>query len=519
MKKLLQIVLLLFMVSAVYSQSNRFREEVFSAVKRTENIVYGVNATALGLFTPYNEAIPQPLVLDLYEPEGDIEEARPLIIFFHSGNFIPFPDNTSVVGTLRDSSVVAFCMKMARCGYVVASADYRLGWNPEAATDDERRFGIINAAYRGMQDARTCIRFFRESAQMGGNPYSICEDRIALFGDDTGGYLAVHAAVLDNYSKILEDSELWIEGAPNQYIPMIIPEINGDVEGKLFGINPPGFPPFPAGDTLCYPNFTRANSSFKVAVNLAGAVAYKPWIEPGQPPIISIQTPYDNSTPYGCGDVLLGGVLYVINVCGADSIAAAEEAVGNTEIFNNMDEHFVNDFQRSVEAVALARNNGSNCLFPVIGDTITDINPWDFWDPVTNVNHPKGILLNPHMSKEKAEAYMDSILAYVLPRIYVAMGIDDPNMDCISSSTVLPQDAIDIALSPNPSSGEIEINTPASNLMREVKLFSSTGSLAFHRTGIDNNNFKINVSKMVPGMYIVQISFDEGITARQIIVQ
>ena len=81
MKKLLHIVLLLFMVSAVYSQSNRFREEVFSAVKRTENIVYGVNATALGLFTPYNEALPQPLVLDLYEPEGDIEEARPLIIF------------------------------------------------------------------------------------------------------------------------------------------------------------------------------------------------------------------------------------------------------------------------------------------------------------------------------------------------------------------------------------------------------------------------------------------------------
>ncbi|HXR81451.1 MAG TPA: T9SS type A sorting domain-containing protein, partial [Saprospiraceae bacterium] len=138
---------------------------------------------------------------------------------------------------------------------------------------------------------------------------------------------------------------------------------------------------------------------------------------------------------------------------------------------------------------------------------------------VTNVNHPRGILLNPHMSKEKAEAYMDSILAYVLPRIYVAMGIDDPDMDCISSATVLPQDAIDIAMSPNPSSDVIEINTPENNLMREVKLFNSTGSLTFQRTGIDDNNFRINVGKMVPGLYIVQISFDEGITARQIIVQ
>ena len=42
-------------------------------------------------------------------------------------------------------------------GYVVASIDYRTGWNPLAATQSERTYQLINAAYRGVQDARTAL--------------------------------------------------------------------------------------------------------------------------------------------------------------------------------------------------------------------------------------------------------------------------------------------------------------------------------------------------------------------------
>lgn len=44
-------------------------------------------------------------------------------------------------------------------GYVVASVDYRLGWDPVNTSKDIRVFSLINAAYRGVQDASTCIRF------------------------------------------------------------------------------------------------------------------------------------------------------------------------------------------------------------------------------------------------------------------------------------------------------------------------------------------------------------------------
>src|SRR5690606_29502488 len=103
---------------------------------------------------------------------GDTETARPLVLYFHTGNFLPFRNpanpsqlgfNNSCGGERTDSAAVEICTRLAKMGYVVASVDYRLGWNPLASTDVARRFGIINAAYRGVQDARTAIRYFRKS--------------------------------------------------------------------------------------------------------------------------------------------------------------------------------------------------------------------------------------------------------------------------------------------------------------------------------------------------------------------
>ena len=78
---------------------------------------------------------------------------------------------------------------------------------------------------------------------------------------------------------------------------------------------------------------------------------------------------------------------------------------------------------------------------------------------------------------------------------------------------------LEIQTSPNPASSEVLIKTPTDKIMREIRLLNATGSLVFQQTGIDKNEYRLNVSKIVPGMYIVQIRFDEGITARQIIVQ
>jgi hypothetical protein len=171
MKKTFYTLIFSLVLYAGYSQDCRYlTPDFFPSVKRTNDLVYGRNATIL-YFPIFGEAIPEDLLFDLYEPEGDTDTLRPLIIYFHSGNFIPYPYNRSKVGGRKDVSSVEFCKRLAKSGYVVASADYRLGWNPLAASEIERRVGIINAAYRGVQDANTCIRFFRKTVAEDGNPF------------------------------------------------------------------------------------------------------------------------------------------------------------------------------------------------------------------------------------------------------------------------------------------------------------------------------------------------------------
>ena len=140
----------LFLALTVTASAQRlFLEDVFDNVTVTPNQIYGVNATILA-FPVVGQAIPQPLIMDVYEPQGDVSPLRPLVIFWHTGNFLPHPQNGNIGGSLRDSCAVEMCKRLARSGYVAASADYRLGWNPVASSKDERVLTLINAAYRGV---------------------------------------------------------------------------------------------------------------------------------------------------------------------------------------------------------------------------------------------------------------------------------------------------------------------------------------------------------------------------------
>ena len=207
-----------------------FLEDVYDNVKVTTNQVYGINATILA-FPVVGQAIPQPLIMDVYEPQGDTAAVRPLIIFWHTGNFLPFPQNGNIGGTLRDSAVVEMCRRAARAGYVVASADYRTGWNPVAVSKDERVLTLINAAYRGVQDANTCVRFWKKSVTELGNPFRIDSSRIVHMGDGTGGYVGLNVGALDSYIKIptASNGKFLLSDGMGNFFPMIIEGVNGDV--------------------------------------------------------------------------------------------------------------------------------------------------------------------------------------------------------------------------------------------------------------------------------------------------
>ncbi|RYY20076.1 MAG: hypothetical protein EOO36_04295, partial [Cytophagaceae bacterium] len=165
----------------------RYYQPVFANVTVTSNVVYG---SAL----PLTSTTPQQLLLDIYQPTGDTVKRRPLIIFAHGGGFI--------VGTKTDAYPVAFCTRLARLGYVVASIEYRLGFPitgfPGPLTDTA---GIAQAAIRGGHDMKAAVRFFRQDAATG-KTYRVYSSYIIAAGSSAGAFAALETGYLDKASEV-----------------------------------------------------------------------------------------------------------------------------------------------------------------------------------------------------------------------------------------------------------------------------------------------------------------------------
>ena len=176
-----QLLILLFLFTTSLAQT-RYIDKVFDQVSITEDIVYG-NAPDLPFiflfeWNTYNI----DLDMDIYEPEGDEETERPVIIFLHPGSFFS--------GHNELDDMVTLSIDAAKRGYVAISANYRLGLNILSTYSGER------AVYRGVQDSSALIRYLREYHQ----ELKIDPDKIFLWGSSAGSFISLHLA----YS---EDSE------------------------------------------------------------------------------------------------------------------------------------------------------------------------------------------------------------------------------------------------------------------------------------------------------------------------
>ena len=116
----INITIMTLFLSFPYSQL-RYKQEVFSEVIKTEDVVYG-NAPDIpfdGAFEWFTENI--DLTMDIYEGDGDTLTNRPVIIFMHSGGFF--------TGSHEADDMVALSNSSAKMGYVAVSIAYRLNYN------------------------------------------------------------------------------------------------------------------------------------------------------------------------------------------------------------------------------------------------------------------------------------------------------------------------------------------------------------------------------------------------------
>ncbi len=528
----LLILLLLGGLGLQLSAQERYLDQVYDGVEITSGLTYGENFSVLALLS-INTTYKEELKMDVYEPAGDTLDNRPLIVYLHTGNFLPKQVNGSVTGSRTDSSVVEICTRLARMGFVVAAADYRLGWNPFASSPKERTFGLINAAYRGLQDARTCVRFFRKNHSEDGNTYGIDTSRIGVWGTGTGGYIALAAATLDEYTEIVTTTmpegkftiDLTDDGIANP-IPMVIEGVNGDINATSVGIAPPGYI-IPEGDTLCIPNHVGYSSSFDLVVNLGGALGDISWLEADEMPVICLQVPTEENAPYDSRILLVPtptDALPVVEVQGSKLITEKANQLGLNDVFLGMDDPLT---QRAKEASAVAGHDYFEGLYPLNQATNmfgrVDGSPWVWWEASVwdTIMHPSAGMGNvppgatyhdvasfssPTASAERARAYIDTIVGYFAPRAFLALGLD-------SISTSIPSlDNRDVGLtvSPNPSPEIVRIQTNTDYQMRTVRVIDLSGRTVAQYDRVNNSYFEFYHQDLPRGMYVMEVTFDEG---------
>ena len=162
------------------SDSIRYLDEVFENVIITEDVVYG-NAPDLPFIFLFEwNTYDIDLDMDIYEPEGDTETQRPVIIFIHAGAFFS--------GTNELDDVVALSIAAAKRGYVAVSINYRLGLNILSTYSGER------AVHRGVQDASAAVRYLKEFS----GEYNIDANNIFVWGTSAGSFIGLHLAFTED---------------------------------------------------------------------------------------------------------------------------------------------------------------------------------------------------------------------------------------------------------------------------------------------------------------------------------
>ncbi len=159
-------------------KSQRYLTNQFTQVDSIVNIVYGNANNYL--------SVPQQLMLDFYQPNGDVLNKRPLIIYIHGGGF------TS--GTRKYLHIKNILSRMVLKGYVAASIDYRLDPSFVLYNSTTNRREMTDA----MHDAKAAIRFFKANA----TTYGIDTNQIIIGGESAGAITAMMAAYVDKQSEM-----------------------------------------------------------------------------------------------------------------------------------------------------------------------------------------------------------------------------------------------------------------------------------------------------------------------------
>jgi hypothetical protein len=498
------------------SAQTRYLDEVFTSVTVSSNVVYGNNLEVLT-----GAPVAKDLLMDVYEPAGDIVTDRPLILYLTTGSFLPRYINQSATGSKTDSATVEICTRLAKQGYVVAAVDYRKGWNPAEAITDDRTESILRAVYRGLQDSKTCVRFFRKDVATNSNSFGIDDTRIAVGGQGSGGYISLAYGTLDKLSEI--QLQKFYNFTSNQYM------VDTTVLGNWSGIG--------GNPALNSNNHAGYSDDVLMTFNIGGAIGDSTWLEAGEVPIITMQGQADYFAPFQYGIVTVPGTtVFVIDVSGSSDVSRMANAFGNNNVFKtpaitDVYTTRANDFNTANDATY--GNAGDEGLFAFEG-AANGNGPWEWLDTAavkaeaTAWGQNGDVILgnfyasNPVFeylyenfgyayARARAIAYCDTIQGYLSPRLYRGL-LEQP-------FSVAEFAATEVSVYPNPATDKISFVSEDSNPISSILFYSLDGKIVRTESNINATNIVVSNLDLPKGIYFANVRFKEGTTVKKIVIQ
>jgi hypothetical protein len=547
---------------SLQANAQRYLTQVFTDAQITiqNDVQYGENLsiqnTILGSLANPPQQIPPsilPLIMDVYYPSiaADNAAERPLVVYAPTGNFLPAGINGSPTGSRKDSSAVNMAKQFAKRGYVCAVVDYRLGWNPFSTNQIVRTGTILNAAYKGQQDTKAAVRFFRNDRATT-NTYKIDPTRVVLCGEGTGGYVVMAHAFLDQPWKIGRLPGL----GDDKFLRTIVPPDSSVIDtariGNYDGTNAidVNLGPFASsGDFLKITGNVANNSSYSseanMVINMGGALGDTSWLDAGQIPMIGIHAVRDPNAPYQIGDVIVPttGDLVIPFASGAGFNLEKANSYGNNSSFATriypdpitaaVESHYGQSIPFAGSTINIGTGKG---LLPFILPenatySLNHGSPWQFWNSgqatanypvtiapgVTITTHQASAASNPSMAtsnevgRSTGLTYIDTIQQYINPRIVCALNLAECDLfDAQSINDVNSTSAL-VNAYPNPSNGDVTIRSIiGAGQLNSINMFDLTGRQVLAQSGLNTSSYQINRNDLPSGIYLVQVVTEKG---------
>jgi dienelactone hydrolase len=147
----------------------RYRDPVFTNVTVTRDLQYGSATSQAGATVA--------LRLDLYQPAGDTQTKRPVLVWVHGGGYSGGDKASGIPPDIGNT--------FAKLGYVVASINYRLISTPCGGSSIPP--ACYAAAIDAQHDAQAAVRWLRANA----GRYRLDATRIGIGGESAGAITAV----------------------------------------------------------------------------------------------------------------------------------------------------------------------------------------------------------------------------------------------------------------------------------------------------------------------------------------